>query len=111
MRATIVKKIRRKAIAEGKDYDQLKKLYKNVKRNPQKYFFPRNTVHIIWSELALRFNKKKVPKEAFHKIFTEDAARKILSKRNKELITAAIWYDKDRKPVDLLKLPEQKPEK
>lgn len=67
---------------------------KPINPKTQKYLVPKYTVLINW--------KTVFGLEAHKKITNEEAARKIISTRNRDNMISAIWYDINRQPLDLL---------
>ena len=100
MRGTVVKKLKKKALDEKKDYKKLKEGYK---KKSQIHFIPKFTVVLRWNDLSSQYTKVKRSTESYARIKTEKAARELLAKRNNKNILTALWYDKNRVATDLLK--------
>ena len=92
MRGTVVKKLKKKAAKEGKDYKKLKEAYKKKASIP---LMPKYTVRIRFQSGDLK---------SFARIMTETQARELLSRRRgKDNISSAVWFDRQRIPTDILK--------
>jgi hypothetical protein len=92
MRGTVVKRLKKKAREEKKDYKKLNKAYKSKAAIP---LMPKNTVRIRWMSGEY---------SSFARMFTEVQARELVSRRKgKNNISSAVWFDRNRVATDLLK--------